>query len=85
MQFAAFPDYTSATDTAEDAGLYELPLLPGDIIVAGTDGLWDNVQQDEIVKALPKDQSLMSQVIWHPPRSFGHRRSRRAGQLSVNR
>ena len=24
LQFAAYPDYTSATDTADDAGIYEI-------------------------------------------------------------
>ena len=62
LQFAAFPDYTSATDMPEDASLYELEVAPGDIIVAGTDGLWDNVHPEEIVSLLPNDPAAMPQV-----------------------
>lgn len=62
LQFAAFPDYTSATDTPEDAGMYELPLQPGDVIVAATDGLWDNVHQQEIVDLLPSHADRMPEV-----------------------
>lgn len=31
---------------------YEVQLQPGDIIVAGTDGLWDNCFHEEIVSVL---------------------------------
>lgn len=62
MQFAAFPDYTSATDNSEDAGVYELPLEPGDVIVAGTDGLWDNIRQEEILDLIRVDTSSMPKV-----------------------
>ena len=62
LQFAAYPDYTSATDTPEDAGVYELPVQPGDVIVAGTDGLWDNVPQEEIIVTLPKTGNGLPEV-----------------------
>jgi protein phosphatase PTC7 len=39
-----------STDSAEDADLYDIPVQPGDIVVAGTDGLFDNVFDSEIVK-----------------------------------
>lgn len=62
LQFAAFPDYTSATDNAEDAGLYDIDVQQGDLIVAGTDGLWDNVPQEEILTILQKYSSNMQEV-----------------------
>lgn len=62
LQFAAYPDYTSATDTSEDAGVYELPVQPGDVVIAGTDGLWDNVPTEEIIQLLPRNATNMSQL-----------------------
>ena len=62
LQFAAYPDYTNATDSAEDAGLYQLPVQQGDLIVAGTDGLWDNVHQEEIVQILSSHQNDIQRV-----------------------
>ena len=62
LQFAAYPDYTNATDTSDDAGLYEIPVQAGDLIVAGTDGLWDNVPQEEILSGLPSTLTHLSQV-----------------------
>ena len=63
LQFAAYPDYTNATDTSDDAGLYEIPIQLGDLIVAGTDGLWDNVPQEEIISELPTSPDLFPQVM----------------------
>lgn len=62
LQFAAYPDYTSATDTADDAGVYEIGVQAGDLIVAGTDGLWDNVPQEEIISLLPRSGQPIDQV-----------------------
>lgn len=62
LQFAAYPDYTSATDTADDAGIYEVPVKAGDVIVAGTDGLWDNVHQEELISLLPQAGQPLHQV-----------------------
>ncbi|KAG2486200.1 hypothetical protein HYH03_015162 [Edaphochlamys debaryana] len=54
LQFGAFPEFVEATDTADMADLYSIALRPGDIIIAGTDGLWDNCYLSEIVSLLPK-------------------------------
>jgi len=35
LQFGAFPEYVEATDTADLADTYSIPLAPGDVIVAG--------------------------------------------------
>ena len=34
---------------AEMADLYKIPLQPGDMLVAGSDGLWDNAFDSEII------------------------------------
>lgn len=49
LQFGAYPEYVEATDTADMADLYRVPLHEGDVIVAGSDGLWDNVFDHEII------------------------------------
>lgn len=54
LQFGAFPEYVEATDTAEMSDLYTIALRPGDVIVAGTDGLWDNCFISEIIALAPK-------------------------------
>ena len=62
LQFAAYPDYTNATDTSDDAAVYELPAHPGDIIVAATDGLWDNMPQEEILSVTPTSEEQRKTV-----------------------
>ncbi|GAX73580.1 hypothetical protein CEUSTIGMA_g1031.t1 [Chlamydomonas eustigma] len=52
LQFGCYPDYVEATDTADMADLYRVPLQPGDIVVAGSDGLWDNAFEHEIIEAV---------------------------------
>ncbi|GLI62879.1 hypothetical protein VaNZ11_005635 [Volvox africanus] len=54
LQFGAFPEFVEATDTAEMADIYSIALRPGDVIVAGSDGLWDNCYVTEIISLLPK-------------------------------
>ena len=53
-QFGACPEFTGASDYAEDAAAFELPVQPGDVIVAGSDGLWDNVPEDDLLPLLPE-------------------------------
>lgn len=38
LQFGAFPEFVEATDTADMADTYSIPLVPGDVIVAGALG-----------------------------------------------
>lgn len=40
------------TDSAKDAVAYEVFLEPGDVVVAGSDGIWDNVGDDELAKVV---------------------------------
>jgi protein phosphatase PTC7 len=35
LQFGAYPEHVDDTDTADDAEIYQLPVLPGDVIIAG--------------------------------------------------
>ena len=51
-----------ATDHASDATVVELEVNPGDVIVAGTDGLWDNLPVDEVLALLPQDADQAGQV-----------------------
>ncbi|GLC40993.1 hypothetical protein PLESTB_000954400 [Pleodorina starrii] len=54
LQFGAFPEFVEATDTADMADIYSIALRPGDVIIAGSDGLWDNCYVTEIISLLPK-------------------------------
>ena len=40
------------SDTPEDAMLTAFPLEPGDIVVMGSDGLWDNLSEIEILEVI---------------------------------
>jgi protein phosphatase PTC7 len=35
--------------------LTTMPLSPGDIVVLGSDGLWDNVGEEELVEEVGRD------------------------------
>ncbi len=35
LQFGAFPEFVEATDTADMADTYSIPLAPGDVVIAG--------------------------------------------------
>jgi len=48
-QLGAAPEYVPETDYASDARRFRTKLQPGDCIVMGTDGLWDNVRVDSIL------------------------------------
>lgn len=61
-QFAACPDFTDDTDRAEDAVNYELELQSGDVIVAATDGLWDNLHTEELLPLLPASEDAVQEV-----------------------
>ena len=44
------PRLVTNTDTAADAAVDELKVAPGDVIVLGTDGLWDNMWDDQLLE-----------------------------------
>ena len=45
------------TDIADSADRYTLAVQPGDIIVAGSDGLFDNLWEEELLELLSEAQS----------------------------
>ena len=53
FQFGAFPEYVEATDYPSDAQTYSLNVMAGDIIIMGSDGLFDNCPLEELVSLLP--------------------------------
>ena len=62
LQFGACPDYSESTDTAEDAAVFELAVQPGDVLLAGSDGLWDNCYDSELMQLLPDRPEAVDQV-----------------------
>lgn len=58
-QFGACPEHVDATDYPANAATYTLNVMPGDIIVAGSDGLWDNCPLDEVVQLLPDNNDMV--------------------------
>ncbi|GAB4819383.1 hypothetical protein N2152v2_006429 [Parachlorella kessleri] len=61
-QFGAFPEHAEATDTVDDAAVYDLEVHPGDVIVLATDGLLDNCYTEEIVKLAPSSPAEVEQA-----------------------
>ena len=54
FQFGAAPEYTPATDYAEDAAVFRVPVQPGDVIILATDGALDNVWPKDMVNLAPR-------------------------------
>jgi hypothetical protein len=48
------PSVVPQTDTAEDAAVARLEVERGDVLVLGTDGLWDNMWEGELVSIVKK-------------------------------
>lgn len=44
------PNYQGSFETPADADTAAVPLMPGDIVVMASDGLFDNLDLDEIVR-----------------------------------
>ena len=62
LQFGACPDYSESTDSAEDAAVCELAVQPGDVLLAGSDGLWDNCYDEELLRLLPASPEAAEQA-----------------------
>ncbi|KAK9823555.1 hypothetical protein WJX72_003722 [[Myrmecia] bisecta] len=65
----ASPEILPETDSAQDAEMYELQLQGGDVVVFGTDGLFDNMWDEELAaivggrdKAAPMDVHAASAI-----------------------
>ena len=63
LQFGAVPDFSESTDSAEDAAVAELQVQPGDVLLAGSDGLWDNCYDAELLQLLPERPEGAQQVL----------------------
>eukprot|EP00873_Tetraselmis_striata_P004201 jgi/Tetstr1/424465/TSEL_014994.t1 len=48
LQFGAYPEFVELTDNPTDAQEYKLSIRAGDVVVMGSDGLWDNCFSDEV-------------------------------------
>eukprot|EP01013_Petalomonas_cantuscygni_P032443 TRINITY_DN5898_c0_g2_i2.p1 TRINITY_DN5898_c0_g2~~TRINITY_DN5898_c0_g2_i2.p1 ORF type:complete len:437 (-),score=55.43 TRINITY_DN5898_c0_g2_i2:85-1395(-) len=69
-------------DTADDADVYSFPLQAGDVVVAATDGLWDNVARQHVARIvvallayphlLPPDAVAVAGAGRGPPLSPSH-------------
>lgn len=56
LQFGSL-NHVDATDSADQAETFTVPVEPGDVIIMGSDGLWDNAYEAEIVALAPKSAS----------------------------
>eukprot|EP00803_Ostreobium_quekettii_P009370 evm.model.scf_2408.2 EVM.evm.TU.scf_2408.2 scf_2408:14604-21143(+) len=52
------PDILEAADTPSDAAVDELPLQPGDVVVMGSDGVFDNLWVEDIGKMVSESLAL---------------------------
>ena len=62
FQFGNAPEHTTGTDTAEDADMASFDVQPNDILVVATDGIWDNMQDADILGLLPSSASGLDKV-----------------------
>jgi hypothetical protein len=53
LQFG-HPTFGTLTDWADNADVYSVEVQPGDVVVTGSDGLWDNCFTEELLQLLPK-------------------------------
>lgn len=67
FQFGNAPEHTTGTDTAEDADMASFDVQPNDILVVATDGIWDNMQDADILGLLPSSASGVDQVTYSNP------------------
>jgi protein phosphatase PTC7 len=52
LGYSDIPEHPGRFQTPSDADTASIPIMPGDIIVIATDGLFDNVDLDEIVDVM---------------------------------
>jgi protein phosphatase PTC7 len=58
LQFGLPPD----TDWARDAAVFQIEVLPGDVLVLATDGLLDNLYPEDIVALAPRSPADVEQA-----------------------
>jgi len=54
---------TGSQDTPNDADVITIDALPGDIIIVASDGVWDNLFDDDVRTYLAQRQALNSQML----------------------
>ncbi len=52
----------SCSCCAADAGVYDIEVQPGDVIILATDGLLDNCYTEEIVRLAPTSSTHVEQA-----------------------
>ena len=62
FQFGNAPEHTEGTDTADDADISSFDVQPNDVLVVATDGIWDNLQDADIVGLLPDSTAGLDKV-----------------------
>jgi protein phosphatase PTC7 len=50
LGYSGIPEHNGTFEKPSDATTFSIPILPGDIIVMATDGLFDNIELDDIVE-----------------------------------
>ena len=68
LQFG-HPAFGTLTDWADNANVYTLELKAGDVVITGSDGLWDNVFLEELLQLLPRAAAEVLRQDYH----CGHR------------
>ena len=61
----ASPTKWPEADKPEDADMYEVELLPGDIVVLGSDGLFDNMWNHEMEVIVRDHIKVGRRCTWH--------------------
>lgn len=54
LGFSGIPEHQGNFEHPNDATTFSIPLLPGDVIILATDGLFDNLELDDIVLEIEK-------------------------------
>jgi len=54
LGFSGIPEHQGTFERPSDATTFSVPVLPGDVVILATDGLFDNLELDEIVGEVAK-------------------------------
>ena len=52
-------------DYAEDADLFELAVKPGDLVIAASDGVWDNARDEELLQYIDAGEETDVDQVGH--------------------
>lgn len=90
LGFSNIPDTPSSFETPTDSDTASIPIMPGDTIILATDGLFDNLDLDEIVDEVSEwesgvQQSLSSNHAQSTADELAERLVRKAREYSVDK